>query len=81
MLAKPGFAGKYSELRKHYYLDEPAIADGARELHTEYCIRLPLVQNRFFLGEFESGADALATARTAYPNVIDRWFCSTSTPL
>ena len=52
-----------------YYVNKNAQPTGEHEVHKPTCVWLPYVENRIYLGDFTTSAEALKAARQFYSNV------------
>ncbi|MYB89434.1 MAG: hypothetical protein F4X93_05695 [Proteobacteria bacterium] len=59
-----------------YYVDRSEQANGDHEVHRHECNRLPTINNRFYLGEFNSCHQAVMAARKHYRQVNGCYYCS-----
>jgi hypothetical protein len=53
-------------MKKRYYVSKLMQRNGDHEVHDEICRWLPKVENRIYLGEFQSCHDAVRTAKDHY---------------
>lgn len=58
-----------------YYVNTNSQPNGDHEVHTEGCSRLPLPQNRKYLGEFTSCEPAVREAKKTYPTADGCFYC------
>ena len=58
-----------------YYVNKNAQPTGEHEVHTSTCSYLPNLENREYLGEFDSCIDAVKEARRRYNNVDGCAYC------
>ncbi len=59
-----------------YYVNTQAQSNGDHEVHKEGCTCLPSVQNRIYLGSFNSCVDAVNEARKYFTQVNGCYYCS-----
>ena len=59
-----------------YYVNKNQQPTGEHEVHTQYCLYLPAVENRIYLGDFISCSDAVKEAKKHYSNVDGCFYCS-----
>lgn len=59
-----------------YYVNKNAQSNGDHEVHKLGCSYMPREENRKYLGEFSSCAQAVMKARTYYHQVNGCYFCS-----
>ncbi len=59
-----------------YYVNENAQDNGDHEVHREGCSWLPSVENRRYLGQFESCSPAVKEAKKHYDQVNGCYHCS-----
>jgi len=64
------------DIKISYYVNKLAQTNGDHEVHDEFCIYLPSVLNRRYLGEFYSCMDAVLEAKTTYTTADGCKFCS-----
>lgn len=63
--------------RNKYYVNTRAQSNGDNEVHKDGCTRMPSAENRKYLGEFESCADAVREAKKTYPTTANGcYYCS-----
>lgn len=62
-------------MKKEYYLNLLAQADGYREVHTSDCSFLPNKATAIPLGEFTSCEHSLDAAKKLYPQVDGCYYC------
>lgn len=60
----------------YYYVNKNAQANGDHEVHTESCTYLPSVENRLYVGYFNSCAGAVLEAKKKYPKSNGCYYCS-----
>ncbi len=60
---------------KHYYVNKNAQTTGEHEVHTYDCLYLPDVNNRIYLGYFDSCKQAIQAAKKYYNNVDGCYYC------
>ena len=60
----------------HYYVNDNAQSDGYHEVHNATCSYLPDVQNRTYLGYFDSCRPAVRKAKEIYPKSDGCGHCS-----
>jgi hypothetical protein len=62
-----------------YYVNKNAQtgthSHGEHEGHVEGCTRMPDVDNRTFLGDFDTPQEALVKAKTIYSNSDGCYYC------
>ena len=58
-----------------YYVNKNAQANGQHEVHRATCSWLPTVENRLYLGDFTSSAQAIREAKKYYANVDGCAYC------
>jgi len=63
-------------MKKRYYVNEKAQANGDHEVHHESCMYLPALQSRKYLGEFHFCIEAVVVARRFYPTADGCRICS-----
>ncbi|PWE00006.1 hypothetical protein [Marinilabilia rubra] len=61
---------------KTFYVNKQAQANGDHEVHREDCIFLPSIENRQYLGVFNSCYEAVKEARKSYPKANGCFYCS-----
>jgi hypothetical protein len=61
---------------KQYYVNKNAQSNGDHEVHESGCEFLPAVENRMFLGSFESCFEAVKEAKKHYKKVDGCYYCS-----
>jgi hypothetical protein len=59
-----------------YYVDRRPQANGDHEVHKSDCPRLPLNENRLYLGSFKNCSAAVREARKYYSQVNGCQHCS-----
>ena len=59
-----------------YYVNKNAQANGDHEVHTSSCSRLPLEDNRLYVGDHASCGPAVAQAKRTYPKSNGCYYCS-----
>jgi len=59
-----------------YYVNRNQQTNGDHEVHTANCSRLPLENNRKYLGNFTSCFDAVREAKKYYPQSNGCYYCS-----
>ena len=64
-------------MKRYYVHDEPQEDSGDHEVHDEDCKWLPKIENRTYLGLFESCHGAVEEAEKRYDDVNGCIFCST----
>ena len=62
-------------MAKKFYLNQNAQSNGDHEVHTEDCYRLPLVQNRIYLGLFDNCQQAIRKAKEYYSQIDGCYYC------
>ncbi len=64
-------------MKKNYYVNEKAQNNGDHEVHEESCKYMPSLENRRYLGVFESCQDAVLAAKIYYKNTANGcYYCS-----
>ncbi|PQA89250.1 hypothetical protein [Hyphococcus luteus] len=58
-----------------YYVNENAQRNGDHEVHKDGCSHMPAVQNRIYLGDFNSCEPAVAEARKTFPRSNGCYYC------
>lgn len=58
-----------------YYVNKNAQANGDHEVHATGCSWLPAVENRIYLGEFNSCSPAVRDAKKHYSQVNGCYYC------
>lgn len=61
-----------------YYVNKNPQANGDHEVHDSSCSRLPLQDNRLYLGDFSACAPAVAEAKRTYRKANGCFYCSPS---
>ena len=61
---------------KKYYVHTTTDDQGDHEVHDQYCSKLPKVENRIYLGEFQTCWAAVAEAKKHYTKVNGCYYCS-----
>lgn len=61
-------------MKKKYYVNKNAQANGDHEVHDENCTYLPY--NRKYLGEYDTCKDAVAEAKKEYKTANGCKYCS-----
>ncbi|MDK2772966.1 MAG: hypothetical protein KYX68_12180 [Flavobacterium sp.] len=61
---------------KKYYVNKIAQSNGDHEVHSENCTFLPKIENRIYLGEFNSCRLAVTKAKEYYYKTNGCFFCS-----
>lgn len=61
-----------------YYVNKNAQANGDHEVHVSTCDRLPLTENRLYLGEFSTCQGAVTEAKKHYAQSNGCYYCSYS---
>ena len=59
-----------------YYMNKNSQTNGDHEVHKEGCNRMPLIQNRLFIGNFLSCRQAVAAAKRINPRADGCFYCS-----
>jgi len=59
-----------------YYVNKNAQANGDHEVHTADCTRLPLEENRIYLGDFTSCTPAVREAKKHYSQSNGCYYCA-----
>jgi hypothetical protein len=62
---------------KQYYVSKIAQANGDHEVHEGNCKYLPKLENRIYLGAFDSCKEAVRAANVFYVKVNGCVYCST----
>jgi hypothetical protein len=60
----------------NYYVNKKAQSNGDHEVHTGSCIYLPALENRLYIGYFESCANAVREAKKIYSQSNGCYYCS-----
>lgn len=58
-----------------YYVNRNAQANGDHEVHVTGCSWMPAVENRLFLGDFNSCRPAVTEAKKTYPQSNGCYYC------
>ena len=58
-----------------YYVNKNAQANGDHEVHKDGCSFMPHVDNRKYLGEFDSCHGAVREAKKTYPTANGCYYC------
>ena len=58
-----------------YYVNKNAQPTSEHEVHKSTCSWLPDAENRIYLGDFVSSAEALKAARKFYSDVDGCYYC------
>lgn len=58
-----------------FYVNKNAQVNGEHEVHRLTCSWLPDVENRVYLGDFDTSAQAIREAKKYYNNVDGCAFC------
>ncbi len=58
-----------------YYVNKNAQPSGEHEVHTSTCSYLPSLENRLYLGSFNTCAEAIKEAKKHYSNVDGCYHC------
>lgn len=61
---------------KHYYVNKNAQSNGDHEVHTKECKYSPNLENKEYLGYFDSCKDAVKKAKQIFPKSNGCYFCS-----
>jgi len=61
---------------KTYYVNKNAQSNGDHEVHESDCKRLPLQENRLYLGVFSTCREAVAEAKKHYAQSNGCYWCS-----
>ncbi len=61
-----------------YYVNKNAQANGDHEVHTSNCSYLPNIENRIYLGEFSTCAEAVREAKNHYLKSNGCYYCSSA---
>ncbi|WP_299836500.1 hypothetical protein [uncultured Tenacibaculum sp.] len=59
-----------------YYVNKNAQSNGDHEVHKQGCYWLPLIENRIYLGEFNTCKAAIREAKKYYNRVNGCFHCS-----
>ncbi len=59
----------------NYYVNKNAQPGGEHEVHTGSCNYLPDADNRIYLGNFDTCAEAVRAAKSYYSNVDGCYYC------
>lgn len=59
-----------------YYVNDNEQTNGDHEVHTSACMYLPAVENRTYLGAFDSCEDAVEKAKDHHKQVNGCAYCS-----
>lgn len=62
----------------HYFVNKNAQSTGEHEVHTETCAFLPDINNREYLGYFDSPLKAVEKACQLFNNVDGCFYCCKS---
>jgi hypothetical protein len=60
---------------KKYYVNKKAQDSGDHEVHVAGCDKMPLAQNRLYLGEFCDCAGAVKKAKETYAKSDGCYYC------
>ena len=60
---------------EHYYVNKIAQITGEHEVHKQGCTYLPSIDNRIYLSQFSSCAEAVREARKHYTKVDGCYYC------
>lgn len=63
---------------KRYYLNIVAEKNGDNEIHTEFCLYLPVIINAKYIGDFSESKKAIDEALKNYPNANGCKHCCSS---
>jgi hypothetical protein len=63
-----------------YYVRIKPQFNGTNSVHREDCPFLPDIENRIYLGEFNSGEEAFMRAKLYFPEASGCYFCSKECP-
>lgn len=58
-----------------YYVNKNAQSNGDHEVHTSSCSDLPNSDNRIYLGNFDTCAEAIREAKKRYDDVDGCYYC------
>jgi len=59
-----------------YYVNKNAQSNGDHEVHKFGCSRMPMEQNRLYLGLFSNCRDAVREAKKTYKQSNGCYYCS-----
>jgi len=59
-----------------YYVNKNAQDNGDHEVHKWACDRMPIEENRLYLGDFSNCFDAVRKAKQHYPRSNGCFYCS-----
>lgn len=59
----------------YYYVNKNAQSNGDHEVHISGCSFMPSVENRIYLGDFDSCAPAVREAKKTYPKSNGCYYC------
>ena len=59
-----------------YYINKNGQANGDHEVHKQGCSRMPLTENRIYLGEFPTCRSAVTAAKQYYNSADGCFYCS-----
>jgi hypothetical protein len=62
-------------MKKKYYVHKYKDPQGDHEVHIEGCSKMPLPENRMYLGEFSNCQDAVREAKKYYSPVDGCYYC------
>lgn len=63
---------------QHYYVNKTAQSNGDHEVHVSTCKRLPGVDDRVYMGTFDSCGPAVSYAKKTYPQANGCYHCCDS---
>ena len=61
-----------------YYVNKNVQSSGDHEVHKHGCSRMPLTENRIYLGDFSSCTPAVKKAKEYYSTADGCFYCSTA---
>jgi hypothetical protein len=59
-----------------YYVNDRARSDGEHEVHRDGCSFLPALENRTFLGDYETCVSAVKEARKHFEMASGCFYCA-----
>lgn len=62
-------------MAKKFFINKNPQFNGDHEVHTEDCYRLPLTENRIYLGYFDNCREAVRKAKEYYSQVDGCYYC------
>ena len=60
----------------YYYVNKNGQPNGDHEVHKADCSRLPLKENRIYLGDFSTCSPAVKKAKEYYSQVNGCYYCA-----